>query len=103
MCVNSSQICVWESNQVYPQLIGIGPERVALPLDCTEGLPMHVNAKQYHAILRRRRTRAKLEAQNKVAKLRKVRVIVHISPQAENILNLLLIHLHIFIVIAISS
>ncbi|KAI3454171.1 hypothetical protein Pfo_010834 [Paulownia fortunei] len=56
---------------VYPQMMGVAPARVVLPLDCTEGIPIYVNAKQYHAILRRRLTRAKLEAQNKVAKSRK--------------------------------
>ncbi|KAL0407665.1 UNVERIFIED_CONTAM: Nuclear transcription factor Y subunit A-3 [Sesamum radiatum] len=56
---------------VYPQMMGILPARVVLPLDCTEGMPIYVNAKQYHAILRRRQTRAKLEAQNKLAKSKK--------------------------------
>ncbi|KAK4422195.1 Nuclear transcription factor Y subunit A-3 [Sesamum alatum] len=56
---------------VYPQMMGIAPPRVVLPLDCTEGMPIYVNAKQYHAILRRRQTRAKLEAQNKLAKSKK--------------------------------
>ncbi|KAK4401245.1 Nuclear transcription factor Y subunit A-3 [Sesamum angolense] len=56
---------------VYPQMMGIAPARVVLPLDCTEGMPIYVNAKQYHAILRRRQTRAKLEAQNKLAKSKK--------------------------------
>ncbi|GER32087.1 nuclear factor Y [Striga asiatica] len=46
--------------------------RAVLPLDCTESVgPIYVNAKQYHAILRRRQTRARLEAQNKMTKSRK--------------------------------
>ncbi|KAH6774177.1 hypothetical protein C2S53_009291 [Perilla frutescens var. hirtella] len=56
---------------VYPQMMGVAQARVVLPLDRAQGIPMFVNAKQYHAILRRRQTRAKLEAQNKVAKTRK--------------------------------
>ncbi|CAI9755742.1 unnamed protein product [Fraxinus pennsylvanica] len=56
---------------LYPPMEGITSARVALPLDCTEGMPIYVNAKQHHAILRRRQIRAKLEAQNKLAKSRK--------------------------------
>ncbi|GFP91375.1 nuclear transcription factor y subunit a-3 [Phtheirospermum japonicum] len=59
---------------VYPQMMGVPPTRVVLPLDCTDGIvPVYVNAKQYHAILRRRQTRAKLEARNKITKSRKSR------------------------------
>ncbi|KAL7112241.1 hypothetical protein ACP275_05G140100 [Erythranthe tilingii] len=56
---------------VYSQMIGVAPQRIVLPLDCTEGIPIYVNAKQYHAILRRRQIRAKLVAQNKLAKSKK--------------------------------
>ncbi|KAL1562269.1 nuclear transcription factor Y subunit A-3-like isoform X1 [Salvia divinorum] len=56
---------------IYPQMAGVVQARAVLPLDHDQGIPMFVNAKQYHAILRRRQTRAKLEAQNKVARTRK--------------------------------
>ncbi|KAJ8766696.1 hypothetical protein K2173_004520 [Erythroxylum novogranatense] len=45
--------------------------RVPLPPDITDDGPIYVNAKQYHGILRRRQSRAKLEAQNKHVKTRK--------------------------------
>ncbi|PON96211.1 Nuclear transcription factor Y subunit A [Trema orientale] len=55
----------------HSQMVGMAPARVPLPLDLTEDEPIYVNAKQYRAILRRRRFRAKLEAQNKLLKVRK--------------------------------
>ncbi|CAL1399685.1 unnamed protein product [Linum trigynum] len=55
----------------HSQVFGTGPTRMPLPLDLTEDEPIFVNAKQYNAILRRRRYRAKLEAQNRLAKNRK--------------------------------
>ncbi|EPS57274.1 hypothetical protein M569_17547, partial [Genlisea aurea] len=51
------------------QMMGGG--RVPLPADVPDDGPIYVNAKQYHGILRRRQTRAKLEAQNKLVKTRK--------------------------------
>lgn len=52
--------------------MGIQNQGVQLPSDAVEE-PVFVNAKQYHGILRRRQSRAKLESQNRVVKSRKVR------------------------------
>ncbi|CAK8560389.1 unnamed protein product [Lathyrus sativus] len=62
---NGSQI-----NIHHAQSVGMAPVRVPLPFDLCEE-PIYVNAKQYHAIMRRREYRAKLEAQNKLIKNRK--------------------------------
>lgn len=53
-------------------MMGIAPGRVPLPLDFPHDEPIYVNAKQYRGILRRRQYRAKLEAQNKLVKNRRV-------------------------------
>ncbi|XP_022885532.1 nuclear transcription factor Y subunit A-7-like isoform X2 [Olea europaea var. sylvestris] len=53
-----------------PMLMGIQQAGLPLPSDAVE-VPVFVNAKQYHGILRRRQSRAKAESKHKVVKSRK--------------------------------
>ncbi|PKI45787.1 hypothetical protein CRG98_033794 [Punica granatum] len=57
--------------QMGSQAVGMPPTRVPLPLNVPDDGPIYVNAKQYNGIMRRRQSRAKLEAQNKLVKSRK--------------------------------
>ncbi|KAF5743073.1 nuclear transcription factor Y subunit A-3-like [Tripterygium wilfordii] len=57
--------------QLGAQMVEMASARVPLPLDLADDAPIYVNAKQYNGILRRRQSRAKLEAQNKLVKARK--------------------------------
>ncbi|XP_038712564.1 nuclear transcription factor Y subunit A-3-like isoform X2 [Tripterygium wilfordii] len=70
--VNPAQVDYQNSMpQLGAQMVEMASARVPLPLDLADDAPIYVNAKQYNGILRRRQSRAKLEAQNKLVKARK--------------------------------
>lgn len=77
--------------QINSNVVGIAPARVPLPHGLAEDGPIYVNAKQYHGILRRRQSRAKLEAQNKVIRNRKVIPIHQIPFEFDSLFQLILI------------
>ena len=49
----------------------IGSQRLPVAMETLDE-PLYVNAKQYHRIIKRRQARAKLEAEGKIPKVRKV-------------------------------
>lgn len=71
LCGGYSQQGFNSQAQVNPNAVGTAPARVPISYGLAEDGPIYVNAKQYHGILRRRQSRAKLEAQNKVIRNRK--------------------------------
>lgn len=57
----------------------MGMQQQGVPLQCDAvEEPVFVNAKQYHGILRRRQSRAKLEARNRAIKSKKVNLPVNL-------------------------
>lgn len=58
--------------KIQPQVVGFSTARLPLPFDVADDGLIFVNAKQYNGILRRRQMRAKLVAQNRLLKTRKV-------------------------------
>ena len=56
-------------NQMNGQ--ALGSQRLPVAMEALDE-PLYVNAKQYHRIIKRRQARAKLEAEGKIPKVRKV-------------------------------
>ncbi|KAL9250633.1 Nuclear transcription factor Y subunit A-7-like protein [Drosera capensis] len=56
---------------IPPWMVGMTPTRLPLPLDSIAAdEPFYVNVEEYHGILRRRQSRAELEAHSKLIKAR---------------------------------
>ncbi|GAA0180118.1 DNA-binding transcription factor [Lithospermum erythrorhizon] len=60
-----------QNSVMYPQMVMTEPARIPLPIQFTGNFPVYVNAKQYHAIIKRRKIRSKVEAQNELCKSKK--------------------------------
>ena len=60
-------------SSVIKQMNGqaLGSQRLPVAMETLDE-PLYVNAKQYHRIIKRRQARAKLEAEGKIPKVRKV-------------------------------
>ena len=66
---NILKTSVFRYNQMNGQ--AMGSQRLPVAMETLDE-PLYVNAKQYHRIIKRRQARAKLEAEGKIPKTRKV-------------------------------